>query len=131
MEMIQSLWSDAEANEYSSRYHNRDLARRIYGSRLLGQEPRLALHGGGNTSVKTTEPDLFGIETEVLRIKGSGWDLAAIEPVGLPAVRLEPLLKLAQLEQLSDEAMGNCLPGGLMASSARSASVQTLLHAFL
>src|SRR5260221_978498 len=96
MEMIQNLWSDAEATEYISRYQNPDLALRIYGSRLLGQEPRLVLHGGGNTSVKTTEPDLFGIETEVLRIKGSGWDLAAIEPVGLPAVRLEPLLKLAQ-----------------------------------
>jgi rhamnose utilization protein RhaD (predicted bifunctional aldolase and dehydrogenase)/NAD(P)-dependent dehydrogenase (short-subunit alcohol dehydrogenase family) len=131
MEMIQNLWSDAEATEYISRYQNPDLALRIYGSRLLGQEPRLVLHGGGNTSVKTTEPDLFGIETEVLRIKGSGWDLAAIEPVGLPAVRLEPLLKLAQLEQLSDEAMVNYLRGCLMDSSAPTPSVETLLHAFL
>jgi rhamnose utilization protein RhaD (predicted bifunctional aldolase and dehydrogenase)/NAD(P)-dependent dehydrogenase (short-subunit alcohol dehydrogenase family) len=131
MEMIQNLWSDADATEYISRYHNLDLALRIYGSRLLGQEPRLVLHGGGNTSVKTTEPDLFGIETEVLRIKGSGWDLAAIEPVGLPAVRLEPLLKLAQLEQLSDEAMVNYLRGCLMDSSAPTPSVETLLHAFL
>ena len=131
MEMIQNLWSDADATEYISRYHNPDLALRIYCSRLLGQEPRLVLHGGGNTSVKTTEPDLFGIETEVLRIKGSGWDLAAIEPVGLPAVRLEPLLKLAQLEQLSDEAMVNYLRGCLMDSSAPTPSVETLLHAFL
>ncbi len=131
MEMIQNLWSDADATGYISRYHNPDVALRIYGSRLLGQEPRLVLHGGGNTSVKTTEPDLFGIETEVLRIKGSGWDLAAIEPVGLPAVRLEPLLKLAQLEQLSDEAMVNYLRGCLMDSSAPTPSVETLLHAFL
>jgi rhamnose utilization protein RhaD (predicted bifunctional aldolase and dehydrogenase)/NAD(P)-dependent dehydrogenase (short-subunit alcohol dehydrogenase family) len=131
MEMIQNLWSDADATEYISRYHNPDLALRIYGSRLLGQEPRLVLHGGGNTSVKTSEPDLFGIETEVLRIKGSGWDLAAIEPVGLPAVRLEPLLKLARLEQLSDEAMVNYLRGCLMDSSAPTPSVETLLHAFL
>jgi len=129
--MIQNLWSDADATGYISRYHNPDVALRIYGSRLLGQEPRLVLHGGGNTSVKTTEPDLFGIETEVLRIKGSGWDLAAIEPVGLPAVRLEPLLKLAQLEQLSDEAMVNYLRGCLMDSSAPTPSVETLLHAFL
>src|SRR5580704_124593 len=129
--MIQNRWNDAEAAEYISRYHNPDLGLRIYGSRLLGQEPRLVLHGGGNTSVKTTEPDLFGIETEVLRIKGSGWDLAAIEPVGLPAVRLEPLLKLAQLEQLSDEAMVNYLRGCLMDSSAPTPSVETLLHAFL
>ncbi len=92
----------------------RMLRLRIFTSRLLGREPRLVLHGGGNTSVKTTETDLFGVETNVLRVKGSGWDLATIEPVGLPAVRLEPLLKLEQLEQLTDEAMVNYLRGCLM-----------------
>jgi rhamnose utilization protein RhaD (predicted bifunctional aldolase and dehydrogenase)/NAD(P)-dependent dehydrogenase (short-subunit alcohol dehydrogenase family) len=81
--------------------------------------------------VKTTETDLFGIETAVMRVKGSGWDLAAIEPVGLPAVRLEPLLKLEQLEHLSDEAMVNYVRGCLMDSSAPTPSVETLLHAFL
>jgi rhamnose utilization protein RhaD (predicted bifunctional aldolase and dehydrogenase) len=86
MEMIQNLWSDADAAGYISRYQDPDLALRIYSSRLLGQEPRLVLHGGGNTSVKTTEIDLFGTKLPVLRIKGSGWDLAAIEPIGLPAV---------------------------------------------
>jgi rhamnulose-1-phosphate aldolase/alcohol dehydrogenase len=129
--MIQNLWSDVEATEYLSHYNNPDVALRIYTSRLLGQEPRLVLHGGGNTSVKTIETDLFRIETAVLRVKGSGWDLAAIEPVGLPAVRLEPLLKLEQLEQLSDEAMVNYLRGCLMDSSAPTPSVETLLHAFL
>jgi rhamnose utilization protein RhaD (predicted bifunctional aldolase and dehydrogenase) len=98
---------------------------------LLGQERRLVLHGGGNTSVKTTELDLFGTETAVLRVKGSGWDLAAIEPAGLPGVRLEPVLKLEQLEQLSDEAMVNYLRGCLMDSLAPTPSVETLLHAFL
>ena len=131
IEMIQNLWSDADANGYVSRYNNPDLAFRIYTSHLLGRESRLVLHGGGNTSVKTMEADLFGSETPVLRIKGSGWDLASIEPVGLPAVRLEPLLKLEQLEQLSDEAMVNYLRGCLMDSSAPTPSVETLLHAFL
>src|SRR6266403_747926 len=131
MEMIQNLWSDADATGYISRYQNPDVALRIYSSRLLGQEPSLVLHGGGNTSVKTTETDLFGTKTPVLRIKGSGWDLAAIEPIGLPAVRLEPLLRLEQLEQLTDEAMVNYLRGCLMDSSAPTPSVETLLHAFL
>jgi rhamnose utilization protein RhaD (predicted bifunctional aldolase and dehydrogenase)/NADP-dependent 3-hydroxy acid dehydrogenase YdfG len=131
MEMIQNLWSDADAAGYISRYQDPDLALRIYSSRLLGQEPRLVLHGGGNTSVKTTEIDLFGTKLPVLRIKGSGWDLAAIEPIGLPAVRLEPLLKLEQLEQLCDEAMVNYLRGCLLDSSAPTPSVETLLHAFL
>jgi rhamnose utilization protein RhaD (predicted bifunctional aldolase and dehydrogenase)/NAD(P)-dependent dehydrogenase (short-subunit alcohol dehydrogenase family) len=129
--MIKNQWSDADATGYVTRYRNPDLALRIYTSRLLGREPRLVLHGGGNTSVKTTETDLFQIETTVLRVKGSGWDLAEIEPVGLPAVRLEPLLKLEELEQLSDEAMVNYLRGCLMDSSAPTPSVETLLHAFL
>jgi rhamnulose-1-phosphate aldolase/alcohol dehydrogenase len=131
MEMIQNRWNDADATAYISRYHHSDLALRIYSSRLLGQEPRLVLHGGGNTSVKTTETDLFGIKTPVLRIKGSGWDLASIEPSGLPAARLEPLLRLEQLERLSDRDMVNYLRGCLMDSSAPTPSVETLLHAFL
>jgi rhamnulose-1-phosphate aldolase/alcohol dehydrogenase len=129
--MIQNLWSDADATGYMPRYNNPDVALRIYTSHLLGREPRLVLHGGGNTSVKTIEADLLGNETAVLRVKGSGWDLASIEPVGLPAVRLEPLLKLEHLEQLSDEAMVNYLRGCLMDSSAPTPSVETLLHAFL
>ena len=129
--MIQNQWRDTEATEHLNLYGNPDVALRIYTSRLLGREPRLVLHGGGNTSVKTSETDLFRIETEVLRIKGSGWDLAGIEPVGLPAVRLEPLLKLEQLEQLSDEAMVNYLRCCLMDSSSPTPSVETLLHAFL
>ena len=131
IKMIQNLWSDTDATEYVARYNNPDVGLRIYTSRLLGQERRLVLHGGGNTSVKTAELDLVGMETAVLRVKGSGWDLAAIEPVGLPGVRLEPLLKLEQLEQLSDEAMVNYLRGCLLDSSAPTPSVETLLHAFL
>jgi rhamnulose-1-phosphate aldolase/alcohol dehydrogenase len=131
IKMIQNQWNDAEAAEYVVRYKNPDVGLRIYTSRLLGREPRLVLHGGGNTSVKTTESDLFGIETAVLRVKGSGWDLATIEPAGMPAVKLEPLLRAEQLEQLSDEAMVNYLRGSLMDSSAPTPSVETLLHAFL
>jgi len=129
--MIQNFWHDADAAEYVARYQIPDVALRIYTSRLLGRESRLVLHGGGNTSVKTIENDLFGTETTVLRVKGSGWDLATIEPIGLPAVRLAPLLTVEQLDQLSDEAMVNYLRGCLMDSSAPTPSVETLLHAFL
>src|ERR1700736_1424762 len=131
MEMIQNLWSDVDAPEYVARYNDPDIGLRIYTSRLLGQERRLVLHGGGNTSVKTTQLDLFGTETAVLRVKGSGWDLATIESVGLPAVRLAPLLKLEQLQELPDEAMVNYLRGCLLDSSAPTPSVETLLHHFL
>ncbi|TMJ56840.1 MAG: bifunctional aldolase/short-chain dehydrogenase, partial [Alphaproteobacteria bacterium] len=106
---MQSLWSDAEAEQLVERYApqgvGRDLALRVYTSRLLGGEPKLVLHGGGNTSVKTFVKDLLDEEVEVLCVKGSGWDMAAIEPAGLPAVRLAPLRKLRARLSLSDEEM--------------------------
>ena len=82
-----------------------DLALRVYTTRLLGRDPTLVLHGGGNTSVKTRMPDLLGEEVEVLCIKGSGADMAAIEPAGMPAVRLDRLRKLRARAALSDEDM--------------------------
>jgi len=129
--MIQNLWNDADAAEYVTKHHDPDIALRVYTSHLLGREPRLVLHGGGNTSVKTIATDLFGNKVAVLRVKGSGWNLSSIEPGGLPAVRLEPLLRLEQLEQLSDESMVNYLRTNLMDSAAPTPSVETLLHAFL
>ena len=77
----------------------------IYTTRLLGRDPKLVLHGGGNTSVKTVLPDLLGEEVEVLCVKGSGGDMATIEPAGLPAVRLDRLRKLRARDALTDEDM--------------------------
>ena len=87
---MRSLWSDADAERMVERYAQqgvgRDLALRVYTSRLFGGEARLVLHGGGNTSVKTVMRDLLDEEVEVLCVKGSGWDMAAIEPAGLQAL---------------------------------------------
>ena len=129
--MIQNLWNDADAGGYVTKYHDPDIALRVYTSHLLGREPRLVLHGGGNTSVKTMVTDLFGDKIAVLRVKASGWDLSLIEPGGLPAVRLASLLRLEQLEELSDELMVNYFRASLMDSAAPTPSVETLLHAFL
>jgi rhamnose utilization protein RhaD (predicted bifunctional aldolase and dehydrogenase)/NAD(P)-dependent dehydrogenase (short-subunit alcohol dehydrogenase family) len=107
------------------------LAMRTYTARLIGSEPALVLHGGGNTSVKATATTILGDTVEVIHVKGSGRDLATIEPDGHPAVRLEPLRKLRALDAMSDEAMVNELRGNLLDSSAPSPSVETLLHAFL
>ena len=132
---MDSLWSDSVAQEYVERLaamgENRDLALRIYTTRLLGGDPRLVLHGGGNTSVKTVARDVMGDEVAVLRVKGSGWDMGDIEAAGLPAVRLEPLRALQSLESLSDEDMVNAQRGNLLDSTAPNPSVETLLHAFL
>ena len=132
---MQSRWSDAEAQEYVKRYAekgvNADLALRTYTTRLLGGDPKLVLHGGGNTSVKTTAKDQLGENVDVLHIKGSGWDMGNIEPEGLPAVRLSEMRRLRALPKLSDEDMVNFQRINLLDASAPNPSVETLLHAFL
>ncbi|HUJ73331.1 MAG TPA: bifunctional aldolase/short-chain dehydrogenase, partial [bacterium] len=128
-------WSDAEANALVERYAGRgvpeDLALRVYSSRLIGADPALVLHGGGNTSVKGRAADAVGREVPVLYVKGSGWDLATIEPEGFPAVRLEPLQALRRVARMSDEAMVNALRTNLLDAAAPNPSVEALLHAFL
>ena len=132
---MKSRWSDDSARELVDRLADRDVAEdvalRVYTTRLLGQDPKLVLHGGGNTSVKTVATDVLGEQHDVLRVKGSGWDMADIEAEGLPALRLGPLLELRQLERLGDEEMVNFERSNLMDASAPTPSIETLLHAFL
>ena len=95
---MKNKWSNSEAKKYINKYkklgHSKDMALRVYTTRLLGRNSELVLHGGGNTSVKTKIKDIDGKNYEVLCVKGSGWDMAEIEPEGLPAVKLQPLLAL-------------------------------------
>ncbi|MFM7643041.1 MAG: bifunctional aldolase/short-chain dehydrogenase [Cyanobium sp.] len=132
---VQNRWSEAAAREAIERYGSQGtsepLALRTYSARLLGADPDLVLHGGGNTSVKTTVTGLLGEEIPVLCVKGSGWDLATIEPPGHPAVRLLPLQALRSLEALSDEAMVAAQRQNLLDPAAPNPSVEALLHAFL
>ncbi|HEV7635604.1 MAG TPA: bifunctional aldolase/short-chain dehydrogenase [Bradyrhizobium sp.] len=130
---MQSGWIDRDAEAAVVRYGSlgRDAALRVYTTRLLGQDPRLVLHGGGNTSVKTRLADLNGEDVDVLCVKGSGWDMGSIEPAGLPAVRLAPLLKLRARETLSDEEMVRLQRANLIDPAAPNPSVEALLHAFI
>lgn len=88
---MKSRWSDTEFRSVMDGYTgagvNTDLAVRVYTTRLLGADPALVLHGGGNTSVKTTVNDTDASPVDVICVKGSGWDMATIEPAGLPACR--------------------------------------------
>src|SRR5215468_1012834 len=131
---MESRWSDHEAAEYVDRLGERwgrELALRVYTSRLIGRDPDLVMHGGGNTSLKGTVTTLVGDRVEALFVKGSGWDLDAIEPPGLPAVDLAHLRRLRGLHELSDEEMVNQLRTHLFDAGAPNPSVETLLHAFL
>lgn len=132
---MKNLWTDTDAEAIVAAYAKkgvaRDLALRVYTTRLLGGEPRLVLHGGGNTSLKTKASDILGEEWDVLCVKGSGWDMAVIEPAGLPAVKMDALLKARGLESLSDETMVALQRANLIDPSAPNPSIETLLHAFL
>ncbi|MBM84749.1 MAG: bifunctional aldolase/short-chain dehydrogenase [Rhodospirillaceae bacterium] len=132
---MKSLWNSKHARAAVQHYGNggvpADLALRVYSTRLLGSEPKLVLHGGGNTSLKTTVNDMVGDEWRVLCVKGSGWDMATIEPPGLPAVKLSPLVKARAFTALSDEDMVKLQRANLIDPTSPNPSVETLLHAFL
>ncbi|MBX3207433.1 MAG: bifunctional aldolase/short-chain dehydrogenase [Labilithrix sp.] len=131
---MKSRWNDADAAravEARGAGVSEALALRTYSARLLGADPALVLHGGGNTSVKATATTLFGEVVDVLHVKGSGWDLATIEPPGHPAARMAPLMRLLALPAMSDDQMVNELRLALLDASAPTPSVETLLHAAL
>ncbi|MDE0200128.1 MAG: bifunctional aldolase/short-chain dehydrogenase [Caldilineaceae bacterium] len=124
---MQSRWKEQEA----ARFAGDPLSLRVYSSRLLGSDPSLVLHGGGNTSVKATVQDIFGDEEEVLYVKGSGWDLATIEAPGFAPVRLGALRRMATLEELSDSEMVTAQRAALTDPYAPNPSVEAILHAII
>ena len=123
---MKSLWNQAEADQCQD-----DIQLRVYSSRLLGSNPELVLHGGGNTSVKIRESNLVGEVEDILYVKGSGWDLATIEAPGFTPIRMQHLLKLAKLDSLSDTQMVNELKTQQTIASAPTGSVEAILHAVL
>jgi rhamnose utilization protein RhaD (predicted bifunctional aldolase and dehydrogenase)/NAD(P)-dependent dehydrogenase (short-subunit alcohol dehydrogenase family) len=123
---MQSLWKEEEAKQFQG-----DLGLRVYTSRLLGRDKSLVLHGGGNTSVKIREKNLFGEEEVILYVKGSGWDLETIEPQGFSPVRLAHVLRLTELPVLPDPEMVNQLTTHMLRASAPAPSIETILHGCL
>ena len=132
---MKSAWVERDAKAAVDHYGKAGiapaLALRVYSTRLIGREPKLVLHGGGNTSVKARTRDLAGADVEVLYVKGSGWDMAEIEPAGFPAVRLDALLTLRAHKAMTDTEMARALRAFLIDPSSPSPSVETLLHAFI
>ena len=132
---MKSHWNDSELQaliaQYAQQGINQDLAIRTYTTRLLGSDPQLVLHGGGNTSVKTNQTDALGTSYEVLCVKGSGWDMGVIEPQGLPAVQLQPLANLAKIEKLSDEDLVATQRRLLLDPYAPNPSIEAVLHAII
>lgn len=123
---MKSLYNDTEVKKYKT-----DLDLRVYTSRLLGQDSSLVLHGGGNTSVKSTATNLFGEIEDILYVKGSGWDLATIEAEGFAPVKMDMLLKMAELKELNDRDMVKYQRLAMINPSAPNPSVEAILHALI
>lgn len=123
---MENRWNQAAAAEFPG-----PLGEIVYGSRLIGADPGLVLHGGGNTSLKETWTDITGQKVEALYVKGSGWDLATIEEPGFTPLPLDRLRELAGLETLSDRDMMATLAAARLDASAPQPSVESLLHAIL
>ena len=130
---MRNQWDEYQAKATVAQYKDvsEDIALRVYTSRLIGADPSLVLHGGGNTSVKSVTTNTIGEEVNVLYVKGSGWDLDTLEPPGLPGVQLDHLVKLRKLDCLNDEDMVNEQRTHLLDAASPNPSVETLLHAFL
>ena len=66
---MKNKWNNKTANQYIRFFKNkkigRDLALRIYTTNIMGREPKLVLHGGGNTSLKSGNRDIYGKNIDV------------------------------------------------------------------
>ena len=131
---MRSRWSDKEAAGYVARYGaewGEPLALRTYSARLLGSDPDLVLHGGGNSSVKALWNDVFGEEVNALFVKASGVDMATIEPSAHVGLDQDFLLKLRTLDEMDDTKMMELLRSHLLRPDSLNPSIEALVHAFL
>ncbi|MBT9438361.1 MAG: bifunctional aldolase/short-chain dehydrogenase [Desulfobacterales bacterium] len=124
---MNSLWNDNDAKAFL----NDPLQLRVYTSRLLGLQPELVLHGGGNTSVKVKKENIFGDIEEILYVKGSGVDLTDIQPAGFAPVKLEVLNKMALLEKLDDADLLRLQRTSMLDPDSPNPSIEAVLHAII
>jgi len=131
---MKNRWSEEDAEQFVAEYGPEwgvDLAQRVYLATLIGAEANLVLHGGGNTSVKTSFTNKLNETLPVIYVKASGRDMAAIKPEGYTCLDLEYLIKLRALRELSNKDMRNEFTTHTLDSRAASPSIETLLHAFI
>ena len=103
----------------------------LFVASLIGAEDKLVLHGGGNSSVKTTHMNLLGERIPAIFVKASGYNMAFIEPNGFTGMDLNYLKKLRVLSELSDQAMVNEFRTHFLDAYAATPSIETLVHVFI
>lgn len=123
--MVNSLWDERLAPEKDT------LAELCYRSNLLGTDRTVCNWGGGNTSFKTIEKNFRGTNVEVMWVKGSGSDLAAMNEGNFTGLVLPDMLELKSQQSMTDEEMVEYLEHCMISKKHPRASIETLLHAFL
>lgn len=119
------------SNPSSTSQHDADLETRVNFSHKLGADASLVLHGGGNTSVKREESDHTGRNLMVLRVKGSGSDLATITSKGFTGLRMDDMLAAESIDSMTDQEMVDYMKKSMVDPSEPSPSVESFLHAFI
>ncbi len=131
---MKNRWVEAEANEFvKSRgvEAGRDIAELVYFTRLVGIEPELAMHGGGNTSLKMPFTTLTGEKVTALYVKASGAEMGTIGPAGFVCLDQTYLTKLRSVDSLTDELMAGEFRTHMLVPSDALPSIETLMHAFV
>src|SRR5271157_3698198 len=130
---MKNKWSDENAKTFTDKFSGfgADLSELTYASRLIGEEKDLALHGGGNTSIKSSIQDIFGDKIPALYVKASGFNMSHIGPDGFVALDGEYLSGLSKLHSLSDEAMADEFRLHQLKTHKALPSIETLMHAVI
>jgi len=133
---MKNRWSDKEMESFVKSCGATvppEFARQVFATRLLGGEPDLALHGGGNTSIKTNTADFAGDLRPALFVKASGCAMENADRCDFIALDLDKLNKLRKKNDLSDEDMADFFRWAMLLPDARQRlpSIETLMHLFL
>ncbi|MCI0615717.1 SDR family NAD(P)-dependent oxidoreductase, partial [bacterium] len=131
---MKNSWKKSEAEQIKNEFglhSGNDVAQCTYVSRLIGHEPDLVLHGGGNTSVKTLTLNIFGDQCPTIFVKASGSDLANISSDGFSPIELTRAKRLRSLPDITQDEMNKQLRLHLMDPNAPMPSVEAFLHVFI
>jgi len=139
---MNNAWNEAEADrcinlwghDAASSPHPEwgdEIALLTYATRLVGSEPGLTLHGGGNTSIKGRVKTLAGDDVAALFVKASGIALDTITPSGFVCLDHAYLNKLRTVSSLTDEIMAGEFSMHRLRAGDALPSIETLMHVFL
>lgn len=131
---LKNQWKQSDALKFIGKYgpdRGEELALLAYATRLVGGDPELAMHGGGNTSCKGIFKKASGEEVPALFIKPSGADMGRVLPADFIAMELDYLKELRSLSFLRDDAAAAQFRQHMLQESVFSPSIETPMHAFL